>query len=130
MRGILQIFEKWMQALEWGKIASEKDDEIRGFFYTDRYSAFFVEYENGKVHEAFLIKKFNDVLNLPSVKNLNRFTREIREFQYNRHAEFKNEINLYTVEQYKKNIVAMTNNIDFRKLAENVKRFSLRFGCK
>ena len=68
-------------------------------------------------------------MNLPSVKNLNRFTREIPEFQYNRNAEFKNEINLYTVEQYKKNIVAMTNNIDFRKLAENVKRFSLRFGC-
>jgi len=120
------LTEKWVQALESGKFSAEEADEIKSFFFTDNFSSFFVEEANGSVSETALMKKFNAALNLPSVMSLNRFTGEIPEHQYNRQVETKNGINFYTVNQYKKTLVTLTNNDDFRKLAETVKGFSLR----
>lgn len=120
------LTEKWVQALETGRFTAEEADEIKSFFFTDNISSFFQEHEDGNVVETALMKKFNEALNLPSVLSLNRFTGEIPEHQYNRHVETRNGINFYTVNQYKKNLVNMTNNDDFRKLAETVKGFSLR----
>ncbi len=119
------LTEKWVQALESGRLNAEEVDEIKSFFYTDNLHSFFSE-ENENIVETPLMKKFNEALNLPSVLSLNRFTGEIPEHQYNRIIETRNGINFYTVNQYKKNLVNLTNNDDFRKLAENVKGFSLR----
>lgn len=120
------LCEKWLQAIERGKLSEEEVDEIKGFFYSDNYGAFFSEGEDGKVHETLLMKKFNDVMNLPSVLTLDKFTGEIPEFQYCRKAEVQNGIDFNAVEQYKKLLVGMTNNDDYRKIAENTKEFSLR----
>lgn len=120
------LSEKWLRAQESGKISTEEADEIKGFFYTDNFGAFFVEGEDGKVHETLLMKKFNEAMNLPSVMNLNRFTGEVPEMQYNRHSEVRNGIDFYAVEKYRKSLVALTSSDQFRKLVENVKGFSLR----
>jgi len=120
------LCEKWVQAIQSGKISAEEADEIKGFFFTDNLTAFFTEGQNREISETPLMKKFNEALNLPSVMSLNRFTGEIPEHQYNRHFETKNGINFYSVNQYKKNLVSLTSNDDFRKLAENLKGFSLR----
>lgn len=120
------LSEKWVQALESGKFTAEEADEIKSFFYTENLSSFFSQEEDGNIVETPLMKKFNQALNLPSVMSLNRFTGEIPEHQFNRHYETKNGINFYTVNQYKKNLVNLINNDDFRKLAENIKDFSLR----
>lgn len=120
------LTEKWVQALENGKFTAEEADEIKSFFFTDNMHSFFQQHEDGNVVETALMKKFNEALNLPSVLSLNRFTGEIPEHQYNNQVENRNGINFYTVNQYKKNLVTLTNNDDFRKLAETVKGFSLR----
>ena len=120
------LSEKWTQALEAKKFTEVEVDEIKGLFYTDSFNAFFREEQNDQIFESPLMKKFNEALNLPSIMTLNRFTGEIPEHQYIRHYETKNGINFYTVNQYKKSLVALTNNDDFRKLSESVKGFSLR----
>jgi len=120
------LTEKWVQALESGRFSAEEADEIKSFFFTDNLSSFFQDNTDGNIVETALMKKFNEALNLPSVLSLNRFTGEIPEHQYNRHLETRNGINFYTVNQYRKNLVTLTNNDDFRKLAETVKGFSLR----
>jgi len=120
------ICEKWVKALESGIFDSEEADEIKSFFYTENLDSFFKQEEDGNIVETPLMKKFNDALNLPSVLSLNRFTGEIPEHQYNKHVETRNGINFYTVNQYKKNLVNLTNNDEFRKLSEICKGFSLR----
>ncbi len=120
------LTEKWVQAVESGKFTSDEVEEIKNFFYTDNMHSFFTEEADGHMSETALMKKFNTLLNLPSVMSLNRFTGEIPEHQYNTLAETKNGVDFYTVNQYKKTLVSFTNNDDFRKLSESVKGFSLR----
>lgn len=120
------LSEKWVSALESQKFTNEEVEEIKQFFYTEGMAGFFQEDANGQIVSAPLMTKLGEALGFPNISSLNRFTGEVPELQFNRLLEVKLGINFYTVNSYKKNLVTLTDTDDFRKLAANVKGFSLR----
>ena len=120
------LSEKWLYSLESDKFSSDEVGQIKKFFLGDSLDNFFEEDLNGKIYQTELMKKLNEVIGLPCVFKLDRFTGEIPEHQYSRYLDEEFGINFYIVNSYKKNLVSMTNNEDFRKLCSSVKGFSLR----
>ena len=120
------LSEKWVSALEANKFTRDEVEEITNFFHTDSLNPFFAQDSNGVLSSTSLFKKFNELMGLPCVFSLDRFTGEIPEHQYSRYLDVNFGINFYTVNSYKKNMVSLTNTDDFRKLNSTVKDFSLR----
>lgn len=121
------LCERWVEAVQSNRFTEEEIDEIKTFMYTDNTNSFFVlNNESGAIETTPLYQKFISTLGLPCVMEINRFTGTVPEHQYINRMDVNYGINFYSVNTYRKNLVAMTNTDDFRKLSTTIKGFSLR----